>query len=454
MNGQRQVTTFPNSISWQLLIALLCSGFTIGLGYFVQQADFQIILSLYIPFFLIYCLLLRSELNHQSLLFFIGLAIFLRCLLVFSMPNLSDDIYRFIWDGRLLLDGISPFDALPSYYMEPGNERSLLNPELFRQLNSPDYFTIYPPVCQGIFAGACWLAPQSVYWSAVLMKVSMLFFEVGSIYLIYSLLQQFHLSLSNVLIYAINPLILIEIMGNLHFEGAMIFFLLLAIWWLNKGKMNRSALAFALSIASKLLPLMFLPLLIKRLGWRKSIRYFLVIGTTLALLFSPLLSSTFFHNFGSSLDLYFQKFEFNASIYYLLRWLLYQITGYNQIAILGPLLGLIVLGAILWKARQKPLPALPNLLLTMLFAISLYLFCATTVHPWYVGLPLVLCLFTPFRFPVLWSGLIILTYINYSYPTYFENLWLVGIEYGMVFGFLWWELANRKHLPKEVNASI
>ena len=222
----------------------------------------------------------------------------------------------------------------------------------------------------------------------------------------------------------------------------MICFLLAAVYFLVKNKMTLSAFSIALSVASKLLPLMFLPFFIKRLGWKKSIQYFAIVGVVVVLLFVPLLSGAFFNNFGASLDLYFQKFEFNASIYYAIRWVGYQVTGYNWIQSAGPALAVIVLLGILASTFLEKKFTWENLFGKMLFAICLYLAFATIVHPWYVSLPIVLCLFTRFRFPILWSGLIFLTYINYSYGAYFENLWMVGIEYVLVFSFLIYELTK------------
>jgi hypothetical protein len=41
-----------------------------------------------------------------------------------------------------------------------------------------------------------------------------------------------------------------------------------------------------------------------------------------------------------------------------------------------------------------------------------------------------------------------LTYINYSYAEYFENIWVVAVEYFAVFGYLGWESFRQKN---EVN---
>lgn len=408
------------------------------LGFVPVQSDFAWIMLGYLPAFAVYIWVVSRK-DKVPFSFLLGLAFLARLVLLFSFPNLSDDVYRFIWDGRLLVQGYNPFDHLPAFYVEAGNEVPGLTEALFRQLNSPEYFTIYPPVAQGTFALACWLFPGSLAGSALIMKLFLLACEVGTLWLLPKLLNTFQLPPERSLIYALNPLIIVEVMGNLHYEGAMIFFLLLGIWCLQQKRIYSAAVAFALSIAAKLLPLLFLPFLIRRLGWPKSFRFFTVLGFTLLLLFLPLLSGVFLENFGNSLDLYFRKFEFNASVYYVLRWLGYLQKGYNQIALIGPVLAagtFIGITAMAYRKKNKDWQSFPAM---ALFAITLYLIFTTTVHPWYVAMPLVLCLFTNWRYPVVWSGLILLTYINYSYPEYHENLWIVGLEYSVVFGFLIWE---------------
>ena len=227
----------------------------------------------------------------------------------------------------------------------------------------------------------------------------------------------------------------------------MIFFLLLGLWTLLRWKdsdntwwLVASAVAMAMAVSSKLLPLLFFPFLIRRLGWWRSVGYFGIVGTVLLFSWLPLYSQTFFENFGSSVNLYFRRFEINGSVYYFARWIGYQFSGFNLIRFIGPALAATVFLSIMSFSVLERIRAdwqeVPS---RWLVAISIYLFCATTVHPWYTALPLVLCLFTNYRWPILWSGLIVLTYINYSYAEYFENLWVVLFEYTLVFAFLLWE---------------
>jgi len=507
-------------VKWGIGVILV--GLVYCLGYETARSDFSQLILLYSTFFIIYLGIFHFAKTQKTLTFFVGIGILLRLLLVFTIPNFSDDLYRFIWDGRLLTQGLNPFDHLPSYYIETNKVIPGLTPELYQQLNSPNYFTIYPPVNQVIFAMTAWLFPTSIWGSSLVMKSFLFVFEAGSIFLIVQLLRHFKLPAKNVLLYALNPLIIIEITGNIHFEGAMIFFLLLAIWLIAvQKKWVLSAIAFALSVASKLLPLMFLPLLIRRIGnagtsfplwrglgggkerinlnsngndngngnellpptpskggedlgntkffkpikelanfiknrillsdwlslnWKKIIAYFAIIGITLIALFIPLINGVFLTNFGDSLNLYFQKFEFNGSLYYFFRWIGFQVKGYNIIGTLGPVLAVSALTGILLITLLEGKTDWSKLFERMLFAVCCYLFCSATVHPWYVAMPIVFCLFTRFRFPILWSGLIFLTYINYSYGEYFENLWMVGVEYVLVFGYLIYELINRRKM--------
>lgn len=421
---------------------MLMAALVYGIGFHSNQSNFDSIIQFYLPLFLVYLGVIRWA-GPEQVLPFLYLSGLLRLILVFAFPSLSDDVYRFIWDGRLLINGWNPFDHLPAYYLEQNISVPGLTQALYQELNSPNYFTIYPPVAQAVFALACWLFPASIPGSALVMKLFLFCCEMGSLVLLWKLVRHFQLPQKNVLLYALNPLIIVEITGNLHFEGAMIFFLLLAYWWLIKQRYTFSAIAIALSVASKLLPLIFLPFLIRRLGWTRSVRYFLTVGLTLALLFAPLFSGLFLENFGNSLDLYFRKFEFNASIYYLARWIGYQTIGWNMIQTYGPLLALGTFLGILLMALLEKKADWFTWPCSMLFAICLYLLFTTTVHPWYASLPIVLCLFTRFRFPILWSGMIFLTYVNYSYEPYWENLWVVGVEYSAVIGYIFWELFNK-----------
>jgi len=230
-------------------------------------------------------------------------------------------------------------------------------------------------------------------------------------------------------------------MGNIHFEGFMILFLLIGIWALLKKKSEISAVAMALSVSSKLLPLMFFPLITTLLSCRKAIIYLIISGLSLFVLFTPFFINTQVFKLFASLELYVNKFEYNGGIYYFLRDIGYAIKGFNTIHIIGPILSIstviIILLQALYLYRKKIKSQ--SLIVYMLFAFTTYLLLATTVHPWYISTILALCTFTRYRYPLVWSGLIFFTYINYSNAQFYENLWIVFIEYSIVFGFMIYE---------------
>lgn len=393
----------------------------------------------------LYLLLVRTarELPLLPMLIVAGLA---RLLLLPAVPALSDDFYRFLWDGHLLTAGLHPFSFVPEWYMQPGApEVEGLSRELYEGLNSKQYFTIYPPLAQGLFAGAALLAGDNLRLGVVLLRLPLLLAELGTIWLLWVLLQRYGLPPRRVLLYALNPLVILELTGNLHLEALAIFFLLLLLWavsglWPLSGKRTAwAAVAFVGAVASKLWPLLLGPYLLLKMGWKKGMAWVLFSAVLLAVLFLPFFGRPLMEGMQNSLSLYYQRFEFNAGLYYLLRVLGQWWLGYNPIIQLGPLLAVLATGLILYFSRRSARQGwgTPQ---TFLLLYGLFLLFATTVHPWYV-LPLVALMpLTPFRFPLLWSGLIFLTYAGYSQTGYQEPLALVALEYVLVAAFLLWEL--------------
>jgi hypothetical protein len=160
--------------------------------------------------------------------------------------------------------------------------------------------------------------------------------------------------------------------------------------------------------------------------------------------FLPFLSSTLISNFSESIGLWFQKFEFNASIYYLIRWIGYQVMGFNIIMIAGKVLPVIVILVLGGLSIYRKNNSTQRLITTMLLGVSVYFFLSTTVHPWYIATPLLLSVFTRYRFAAIWSFMVILSYFAYSDAVFRENLWLVAMEYIVVIGMFTYEISNEK----------
>lgn len=445
------MTASPKHIATYTLLGISALVY-LALGYATPRENFTQLLLLTLLAFGFYAYITNQKLNvwHG-----IGAGLLFRLLLLFAIPALSDDYVRFVWDGRLLLAGENPFLYLPTDIMA-GNQAAIpgLTPELFAQLNSPGYYSVYPPVLQGVFWLAAFLTPDSVFGSIVVMRVIILVAEAGSILLLLRLLRRMALPDRYVHIYALNPLVILELTGNLHMEALLIFFLLLALYQLHYQRHLVAAVPFALAIGSKLLPLMFLPFVWRRLGFKRFLGFAAILGVVLFLLFLPLLSLDVLRNIWQSIDLYFQRFEFNASVYYLLRWLGFRISGYNQIALIGPALSLLVAVIIFWMAAVKRLGSVRRLAGYMAAALTVYLLLATTVHPWYLTTLVALTCLSNFRFAIIWSCLAIFSYSAYRTSAYTENLWLVALEYTVVGLWLVAELYLYRQQKKHANLTM
>ena len=372
-------------------------------------------------------------------------------MLLFAFPQLSDDIYRFLWDGHIIHQGIQPLTHLPSVLVEDNTLVDDYLKDIYPLLNSPDYFTVYPPVSQFVFYLATVSESWSLAFSAGIIKLILLISDIGILAMLGSLLKRFGKSPKWSLLYFLNPLVITEVCGQLHFESLMVFFLCGAFYTIKKNKAIAGG-CLALSVGTKLLPLMFAPLFMKHLidrakgegvgqikVWSHLINFFLPFGLVLLLTFIPFFWSLDLANFLASVNLYFQSFEFNASIYYLLRSIGYWVTGYNQIAVIGPLLSLGTVSFIAYLALRKKMVEVSDLWKYCMMAFACYLFCTTTIHPWYLIMLLFFNTSFKWRWVLAWSALIILSYSTYMHPDFKQNLFLISLEYMLVIGLMIWE---------------
>ena len=245
----------------------------------------------------------------------------------------------------------------------------------------------------------------------------------------------------------LNPLIIIELTGNCHFEAVLIFFMLLFFYFILDKKILYAAIFFALAVSTKLIPLMLLPLVLRHLRLRNFIKF---AGISLAagvLLFLPLLNIQLVMGMKDSLRLFFHLFEFNASVFYFIRWVGYFYVDYDIIEEVAPVLGIISFFTILliswWPSKKY------SFIEKSLWVFSIYFLFSTTVHPWYSAILILLAAISRFRFPIVFSSLILLSYYPYSMKEYNEddNLWLVAIEYGLLLIFMLYEIWILKKRP-------
>ena len=83
-------------------------------AYFLERTAFNQLIILWIFLFTTFYLLIKdSKFSFNNL---VGISIIFRLIFLFATPNLSQDFYRFIWDGRMIFEGLNPYLSLPETF--------------------------------------------------------------------------------------------------------------------------------------------------------------------------------------------------------------------------------------------------------------------------------------------------------------------------------------------------
>ncbi len=375
------------------------------------------------------------EWNFKNILI---LGIGVRVLLFWADPNLSDDFYRFIWDGTLIKNGINPFVFLPSEVIEWPNAKELgFTQELYNGFNSQQYYSVYPPVNQTLFYLSALIGNDNKYVSVLVLRFFIFLAELGSLFALGKLLQRQGISIENLLWYALNPLILLEFTVNLHFESIMVAFMLGALYMLEHKHFAKSGIFWALAICTKLIPIIYLIFLLKRY----SVKQWLIVGGTAVgitlLLFIPFWNPVIPNNIQDSLDKYFGYFEFNAGIPYLIKRIGYEYYEYSILFRVMPVIKKLFIGfVVLYGISAFLFKKLKSIYTPIYYTALIYFLLAGILHPWYITFLIPLGLLSKNYAGVFWSGLIFLSYSAYQTETYQENMWLIGLEFIALFAFL------------------
>ena len=357
----------------------------------------------------------KYHFSGRSVAIFWFWGILFRVVWLFFFPQLSDDFYRFFWDGKLVMNGINPYIHTPH---ELSNTVKTMIPDaelVLGMMNSPHYHSVYPPLNQYLFALAALGADIDTF--VVFTRVLLIGFDIVAIYGLIRLLRSLRLPPGWAFIYGLHPLLLIEGVGNLHFEGAMMALVIWGVYALVKNKRYAEAgLAWGASALVKSLPLMFAPLWIatgpSARGVLKAAGAGLIL---LALVCVPFAEAGALEGMLDGYRLYFQRFEFNGSLYRLFRWCGYQWVGYNPIATVGKIMPVLALGGILLMAYQVKKQRL-NPAGAWQAVILVYYTFASIVHPWYLITALPAMAIRPYPPIVIWSGTVFLSYALYSDP--------------------------------------
>src|SRR5690606_20692568 len=148
----------------------------------LEREDFLKLLMLYAALFFISWKLIQLE--KVNFWFLAIAALLFRLIFIAAIPNLSQDFYRFIWDGRMLLEGLNPYIYLPKDLIANGTAPIAGAADLYQGMGnlSAGNYTNYPPLNQLIFALAGLLAGKSVLGSVIVMRLVIIAADIGVLY--------------------------------------------------------------------------------------------------------------------------------------------------------------------------------------------------------------------------------------------------------------------------------
>ena len=436
---------------WLGLSVLLFLSSIFAVNWQSERTEFWFLAVFYSLSFISYLFIVANN-SRFTFKHFVWIALGAHFISILYVPYLSNDYFRFLWDGEMTWAGINPYDFKPNelvrhefvqsntYLMEVYDGISSL---------SKKTHTCYPPINQAYFILSTAFS-NSIISNTIILKISIILTQIGGAIYLRRTLRLLNIDDSRMWLIYLNPLWIIECTGNGHFEGVMLSFLFIAFYFLLKKKELIGSVFLATAIHIKLIPLMLLPFFYRFLGLRKSVLLYsltilLVIGFGLV----PLNSNNIL-NFKESLSLYFDVFEFNSFIvHYCIQFGIAEY-GWQIAKTYGLFFSQVIIMIVLTLALYGQIPDWKTLFKRMTLAFFVYLILSNSIHPWYI-IPLIgISLFTTYSFPLIWSFLIFFTYLFYYYndgdavPVRI----MITLEYFIVFAVFIYELVKKRSIIK------
>ena len=189
----------------------------------------------------------------------------------------DNDMVRYLYDGRLQRLGYNPFEVVPA---DPAVAAT--HTEETRKMPSIRARTPYPAAAQLFFR-----AVVTVWESSRAMKWALVACDLLTIWVLVAWLRETGRSPWLALLYAWNPLVILEVAHSGHIDALGALWIAISAWMLSTGRTMRASIAFVLAVATKLLPIVLVPLYWKRIRIRDAA----VAALVLAALYFPFRSA-------------------------------------------------------------------------------------------------------------------------------------------------------------------
>jgi len=292
----------------------------------------------------------------------VGLAILSRLLLWPHDPSMSDDAYRYLWDGKVQAHGLNPYEEPPNSPYLMHLRDTLIHPFI----NHPKMPTVYPPVAQAAFTGAYLVQPQGFVGWKVLLGLSE---GVACLLMLYGL-QLRGKAAGGLLLYLWCPLPILEISLDGHLDALAMPFLLGIFYAAALKRGVAVGVLLALTILIKPLPIFWVPVLFVWLRWRQGWRMLASALVTGLLIMLPYVQE--WGNLLKQMGVYSRHWYFNGPFYTLLDiWLIQEA---NRL-ILSSVVLMASIGAAFLRIPLRWRLFLP---------LAVYMLFTPTLYPWYL----------------------------------------------------------------------
>lgn len=433
-------------INQKWLVYLSTFLFLTSIFFVLNEENRSHFLSIFLPYTLAFAAYFFLVIGSKSIStnYLIGLTCFTFILGIISTPHLSTDYFRFLWDGELFWKGVNPFDFTPNEII---HSKHFISNNYLKELHagmgelSQKNYSCYTPLNQYFFIFSTWFT-DSIFINTVILKSLVAIIQLTGLMYLIKLLKLINIPVNKAFLLFLNPLFIIESIGNVHFEGVMISFLIVGFYYLIKVKIFPAGMVLSLAIQIKLIPLLLLPFLWRFLGWKKAVITYSIIGIGFLVVSMFLLNSLNISHFTHSIRLYFELFQFNSSFLFILLQLDPLHYYYHKIGHYSFILSVTTLIMILYLAFWKKITLPKELFSKMTIAYFIYLLSCTTLHPWYILPAIFLSIFTNYTFLILWSFTVFLSYSFYTNGNVATTNWLLGIEYIPVLLLFFYEMVK------------
>ena len=485
------------SLLLYLFLTKISTEFNWGEGY--DDRPILTYLGIYFSLSLIFftaCFILSKQSNDRFIFWtMIVFGLLFRLAILPAQQIQEDDVYRYLWDGKVFANNINPFAYSPSEVHE-FKELQIQNPETYyevyneknereleqlaelkwesatslkylERVNHPSVPTIYPPMAQYVFRVVHFFQPDSI----LAMRVAFLVFDVLALFFIIRILGKLRLNRNMSGVYFWCPLMIKETYNSTHLDIIGISFLCGSIYFLVNSRHTLATFFLALGFLGKLYPAILFPLYIQACfehckksegnSWRTPILNSLLFVGVIILGYVPFMGIGL--QIFDGLKAYSLYWQSNDSIFACLLFLFKNLPGdLNNITFLSNSLPVflskltvvsVLMGVLIWLLlKNTSLIKDPQTFLKQFFILMALVFLLSPIqNPWYLCwvVPF-LCLF-PNRVWILLTGLVGLYYLDF-YFDYQEiqswSQWIPWLEYLPLYVLLIWDMRNKNRVLK------